>query len=664
VANKFILIDQSIASIAGHHYEYAVHVLEAAQRAGFEPYLATNRRFPKEQHPPQWRTLPVYAAGFWDSEGVAESSLVKWMQQRYRALRFRYRMTYHFSLFGLLWAVRHRFSEFLLKQPLDRSHLASLATLLPAAVLLKVGRLLLLLLLLPVMLVIFLWRSIGRLMLAGGFPQAYLHEIYSEIADTLRFPRELMSRRIGYMKWWKQYRSLRSFQKDTERLLDELRPGSGDIVFIPTLSAIDMMGLSEALKPRAPGPSWHLLFRRDIYPGRAAEYDQHEWRVQGLRQSMSVAREKMKAHEVRFYTDTDELTRQYNRLGVGEFRTVPIPHTHAAVPKPAVLPLRVIYVGDARREKGYHLIPRLMEDLWADCVATGKLTFHLQSNFNIPNGEPEAVLARQQLEQFAARQQGAVELFLKPLTSAQYKDFVLSGDLNLLFYDASNYFARSSGILVESLSAGMPVIVPAGSWLARQFQPAVSAYHREVIQGAARRMSFSLAELDWELDDEPVRLADGELSGVDRARPSAVIPVPTRTTHLAIEMELLGDEAVLYVEQSDAAGYRIGRRMRRLHEAGKKGKATDLIAVNSRAKRVTLALGGGTLRKMHVHFLALEEAPPLSAVGVVYHETSEIATLVRDLVHHHAHYLQTARVFARAWQSYHNADRLIGEIAG
>ncbi|MFN7932045.1 MAG: hypothetical protein U0R19_01885 [Bryobacteraceae bacterium] len=664
MANKFILIDQSISSIAGHHYEYAVHVLEAAQRAGFEPYLATNRRFPKEQHPPQWRTLPVYAAGFWDSEGVAESSLVKWLQGRYRALRFRYRLTYHYSLFGLLWAVRHRFSEFLLKQPLDRTHLASLATLLPAAVLLKLGRLLLLLLLLPVMLVVFLWRSIGRLMLAGGFPQAYLREVYSEISDTLRFPRELMARRIGYMKWWKQYQSLRSFQKDTERLLEELRPGAGDIVFIPTLSAIDMMGLSEALKTRPPGPSWHLLFRRDIYPGRESEYDQHEWRVQGLRQSMAVSREKMKAHEVRFYTDTEELTAQYNRLGVGEFRTVPIPHTHAAVPKPVTLPLRVIYVGDARREKGYHFIPRLMEDLWADYIANGKLSFHLQSNFNIPNGEPEAVIARQQLEQFAARQPGAVELFLKPLTSAQYKDFVLSGDLNLLFYDAGNYYARSSGILVESLSAGMPVIVPAGSWLARQFQPAVNAYHDEVLERAPRRMTMEMEELEWELDDVPVKMVDGELTGVDRAKPTTVIPVPPRTTHLLLEMELPEQEAVLYVEQSDAAGYRIGRRMRRLLEPGKKDRATDLIAVSSRAKKITLALGGGTVRKLALHCMAMEEALPLSAVGVVYHDTGEIAGLVRDLVDHHGHYLATARAFARAWQTYHNSDRLIGEIAG
>jgi len=664
VANKFILIDQSISNIAGHHYEYAVHVLEAAQRAGFEPYLATNRRFPKEQHPPQWRTLPAYEAGFWDSEGVAESSLVKWFQQRYRALRFRYGLSYHFSLFGLLWAVRHRFSEFLLKQPLDRTHLASLATLLPAALLLKLARLVLLLLLLPVMLLIFLWRATGRLMLAGGFPQLYLKELYWEIADTLRFPRELMARRIGYMKWWKQYRSLRSFQKDTERLLDQLRPAAGDIVFIPTLSAIDMMGLSEALKNRTPGPSWHLLFRRDIYPGRESEYDQHEWRVQGLRQSMAVSREKMQAHDVRCYTDTDELTAQYNRLGVGQFRTVPIPHTHAAVPKPATLPLRVIYVGDARREKGYHFIPRLMEDLWADYIAPGKLTFHLQSNFNIPNGEPEAVIARQQLEYFAAKKPGAVELFTKPLTSAQYKDFVLSGDLNLLFYDANNYYARSSGILVESLSAGMPVIVPAGSWLARQFQPAVMAYHGTVLDRASRHMSLTMDELAWELDDVRVELVDGELTGVDRARPTALIPVPSRTTHLLLDMELPAKEAVLYIEQSDAAGYRIGRRMRRVLEAGKKDKATDLIAIHERARKITLALGGGTLRRLEAHLVACPEALPLSAVGVVYHDTAEIAPLVRDLVNHHGHYLHTARAFARTWQTYHNSDRLVGEIAG
>lgn len=664
MANKFILIDQSIASIAGHHYEYAVHVLEAAVRAGFEPYLATNRRFRKEQHPGQWRTLPVYRAGFWDSEGVAESSLVRWFQERYRSLRFQWRLTYHYSLFGLLWAVRHHFTEFLLKQPLDRTHLASLATLLPAAILLKLLRLVLLLLLLPVMLLVFLARSSVRLLHAGGFPRAYAHEVLSELADALRLPREIIARRITFLKWWKQYRSLRSFQHDTIRLLDELRPGAGDIVFIPTLSAIDLMGLSEALKQRAPGPSWHLLFRRDIYPGREVDYVQHEWRVEGLRQSLAVSQAKMQGHDVRFYTDTEELTRQYNRLDVGVFRTVPIPHTHAAAPKPLRLPLRVIYVGDARREKGYHAIPRLVEDLWTDYVATGQISFHLQSNFNIPQGEPEAVIARQQLEQFAARMPGAVELFTKPLTSAQYKDLVLSGDINLLLYDPANYYARSSGILVESLSAGIPVIAPAGSWLSRQFETAVSAYHRELVERLGAQFTLKMEELHWAVDGVPAQPVRGELRGADRERPTASVAMAAGTTHVMLDLELAGGEAVLYVDQFDAGGYRVGRRARRLIEAGRMGRATDLLALDPRTAQIALALGEGSLHGLNVHLLRAPGGLALSAVGVVYHDTAEIAPLVADLVRHHDHYRQTARGFARGWQAYHNSDRLVGEIAG
>jgi len=104
--------------------------------------------------------------------------------------------------------------------------------------------------------------------------------------------------------------------------------------------------------------------------------------------------------------------------------------------------------------------------------------------------------------------------------------------------------------------------------------------------------------------------------------------------------------------------------MRRVLEAGKKDKATDLIAVHERARKITLALGGGTLRGLEVHLLSCQNAVPLSAVGVVFHDTGEIAPLVRDLVEHHEHYLQTARGFARTWQNYHNSDRLVGEIAG
>ena len=39
---KLYLIDHSLKGVGGHHFEYAVQVLEAAERAGYEPILAVS----------------------------------------------------------------------------------------------------------------------------------------------------------------------------------------------------------------------------------------------------------------------------------------------------------------------------------------------------------------------------------------------------------------------------------------------------------------------------------------------------------------------------------------------------------------------------------------------------------------------------------------------
>src|SRR5690606_37144636 len=47
-------------------------------------------------------------------------------------------------------------------------------------------------------------------------------------------------------------------------------------------------------------------------------------------------------------------------------------------------------------------------------------------------------------------------------------------------YDARRYFARCSGVLLEMLIAGIPVIVPAGSWLSHQLRPEADRHLDEV----------------------------------------------------------------------------------------------------------------------------------------------------------------------------------------
>lgn len=676
MAKKFILIDQSISSIAGHHYEYAAHVLEAAQRAGYEPYLATHKRFAASSHGSPWKTFPIYRFGFWASQGAPAFGSLSWLLGQLGWLRFRWRLAYNYSLFGLLWAVRNRFGEFLLKQPISRPHVASLITVIPAAIGLKLLRLIGLLLLLPFTLLIFLFRSVVRLLKAGGFPESYARSLFADAADLSSFTKEIFRRRNQILGWWQQYRCIRGFQSDTARILRDAAPGKDDIIFIPTLSAIELMGLSELLRSGSHPTvaSWHLLFRRDIYRGREVDYAPQDSGLNDLRNVFMTAAAKMKGFDVRFYTDTDELTDQYNRLGIFAFHTVPIPHTHRPLAKvqSTIRPLRVIYIGDARREKGYHAIPGLVEDLWSDYVETGRITFHLQSNFNVPQGEPEAVIAREHLELLARRKPGAIELIKQPLTSEQYRDFVLSGDINLLMYDATNYYARSSGILVESLSAGMPVVVPAASWLARQFREPV--YHWQEAQRDQMRVlqAMDLESIRWRIHGNAKQnpVSNGELTASYGGKAFAWLHVAPGTTHLLLRLMLQNGsgEAFLYMEAFDAKDNSIQTTPPRLLEPNSGGEVVEFLPVPPQAARIWFAIGSTrpslTVRAtaLAVDFLAPlpgHPRPPLSVIGAIYQDMSEVPGLMRELIDQHPHYSSSAREFARSWHSYHNADALI-----
>jgi len=687
VARKFILIDQSIASVAGHHYEYAVHVLEAAERAGYAPLLATHVRFGKKKGEAKtaftagWTIHPLYRYGFWAAQETPRFAPLLWLRKIAGDARFRWKVWFRYSPLGLAWQVRTRFGEFLMKQPADRPHLLSLATLIPSVIALKLIRLAALLLLLPAMLAVFVGRSVTRLFEAGGFPQSYLRSLLADARDFLRLNQLIYERRAQFLNWLQQYRCIQSFAADSRRLLEDLELTEEDVIYLPTVSAIELMGLARLLEgsPGARRPAWHLMFRRDIYRGRPGDYPAQEGRINDLRQVFENCAAKLRraGARVSFYTDTDELTEQYNRLGAFRFRTAPIPHTHAVrAGKPRAGPLRVIYVGDARGEKGYHHIPGIIRSLWAEYVETGKATFHLQSNYNIPQGEPEAVVARSALE---ALPKDKVELFKRPMTSAEYRDFLLSGDINLLLYDATNYYARSSGILVESLSAGVPVIVPAGSWLARQF---LGPYQRRqaALKEAMRVLkSYTAGDLRWSVHGNPRAnaRARGEITATAQGKAFAWVRAPAGATHVLVTLRFGAgpQEAYVYVDQVDARGHELSEGRRLLVEAwpprdGEDRKAVCLLATHPKTAKLWLAIGSlyayasVAVTAVEVDFLAPREAaaPPTGAVGLIYHDLGEVPGLLGEMIDHYPHYRATAAEFARECYAYHNADRLIEEL--
>lgn len=664
---KFVLIDHSIVGIGGHHHEYAAHVLRAAQRAGYKPVLATNRRFKgKNISQLPWEIYAIYKYGFW-----FRLAKPRW----YRALKrvcssarrslFRLKCALLFSPLGFAWSVRDQVGTYLHQQTLARSQAVSLAFLLPFAHALNI-----------------LGSTKNLLKAAVPFPsywrgllqqgRRFLESVLSPALLFVR-PREWM------LRWVFDRRRLKAFAKDTQRLFHKVGLAKGDIIFMPTISTVEMVGLLSFFHrhPLAAQATWHLLFRRNIYNGRETDYGTQDKDVKPIRQAFQQLHEQLqqlRELKVYFHTDTEELKAQYNRLGIFPFHTLPIPHTHPPEePIYAKAPLRVIYVGDARREKGYHLLPNIVQDLWTDYVQTGKVIFVLQSNYNIPKGEPEAVIARSQLENFP---QDKVVLIKTPLSSEGYRDLILSGDINLMLYDRSNYYARSSGILAESLAVGVPVLVPAGTWMARQFLEEFYRYQESLRSQMQTIKTYSVKDLQWHrhggTGDNP--MVQGKLIATKSIMAGCWLEVPRSARYLLLTLRFDRSplEALIYVDQYDGQQQLLWSDPGRLIEAVRTtAQAIALLPLDKEVRKIRLGISSTHLlstvfiAEVQVDFLAphdLQQDYPLGAVGLAYHEEEEISALLREMIDYYPHYRSTAHQFAQRWYQQHNADRLVAEL--
>ncbi len=706
---KFVLIDHSIRDLAGHHYEYAVHVLRAAEQAGYEPVLVTNRAFRQSETVP-WRVLPQYEFGFWPEPKVRRfQRLTRAVACRTRRIWFRIRCHVLYSTLGLAWSSRYQWKEHLARKPQAVSGWPEYLLSVALVGAFKIMRTLVLFACLPFEIAALVaWGGyrlarillavlagtparLGRLLAracAQQAPPALLRrglravtleaKTYYEFAaaawDMIGGAFARRRRREAALRRQRR-RQAKAFARDTRRLLAKIGCHADDVFFLPTISPDDMLGLAEALgqTDHSSQASWHLLFRRNIYEGRRPGYGSQENQLEELRRIFQAFRDGCRGVAVRFYTDSDELSEQYGRLGVFEFHTLPIPHTYSPDQRvPHAGPLRITYLGDARREKGFHLLPQIIGDLRADYLETGRARFVVQCNYNIPEGEPEAVVARSQLESLPP---AYITLYKNSLTSEEYRDLLLSADINLLLYEQANYYARSSGVLVESLAAGIPVIVPAGTWLARQF---LSVYyrHQEAIAERTRVLStLRHHELSWRRygGSEEKLEEKGEFDVGFEDKLCCFVDRPAGATHMLVRIEFAdpAGEAYLYMTPLDWTEAAVTECKVALLEAGERQRrAAHLLRLPPGTSSVWLAVGSShkesrtPLRGLQCDFLEAASQPPFptGAVGLIYQHLSEVPELLREMIEHYPHYRQTATEFANHVRSFHNPERLVAEL--
>ncbi len=477
--NKFIVIDHSLCSLQGHHYECSVSVAEAAARLGYQPLIVANKIFPESLYPKGIETLSIFERDWFDQPTVTPS--LSKFQQLLHTLNefFSDRVLENWSqelvdfknYYFLKWRITQpKLSLFLEKVEGSTSRLID-------------------------------WIKQDIQLLRSIPLSNTFWGIFKIIWGLIRFGFKIIFKILN--RFWHKLITIpepQSFSNSLKQALEQLTVNSADHVLIHTLSIEQLEAVYHLLRSLDFNnlPQFHILLRRNTDDPLVINAQ-----GMGLKKCLNAFYEnKFWPEKIRFYTDTEDLVRRHNELSPIQLTQVAIPFRQEKLQETLIndneqlekasKAIHLVYLGDARSEKGYHHLPSLVETLWPEYLATQKVKFTIQSNFNINGGESIVLDAKLQLEQYPSNK---VRLIQEAMLADEYYQLLNSADLVILPYSSESY-QRTSGVLTEALAAGKPVVVPANSWLAQQVDES-----RGVIFGSPETLASAVIQAINNLDE-------------------------------------------------------------------------------------------------------------------------------------------------------------------
>ncbi len=297
-----------------------------------------------------------------------------------------------------------------------------------------------------------------------------------------------------YPAKWHSLRTMYDFLRANEAFARDFEEGLAlaarpyDHVFLPNATPGQILGLALVLSknPLYRTLRFSLLLRYTTFAAVGLLAERRSLQDRALTEHYGIALEKLLSLDaslsIRLATDSDGLAREYGPIANRPIEVWPIPHT-AAAPSAQLLPRipakeparkRVVFLGDAREEKGFELLPTAVRACLGD-PDLAAVEFVFQAHVSHPCHHRMAMVIAE-LRNLGSPQ---VKLIEDALTPGEYQALLETSDLVLLPYDAVTYRARTSGPFVEALCAEKPTLVPAGSWMSQQLQdtPAGGTFH-------------------------------------------------------------------------------------------------------------------------------------------------------------------------------------------
>ncbi len=477
---------------------------------------------------------------------------------------------------------------------------------------------------------------------------------------------------------------LRKFEEACSRLFAELGWNQDDVVFLPTVSEFDLLGLVRFLKqcPQSVALDWHLQFHFNIFRGREPEHDQQIDRKQLFQRQIGTALRQVPEHRVHFYATTESIARQYRRLQVKDVQWLPYPvnpglhqqQEQEDAPPQRAAPLRITCAGTPRREKGKHAYAKFINGIW-DILQSGSAQLVLQADpRRIRRYLPKKAKQQAAYTEDPATDSNANLVIVKyPLSAENYLKLIRHSDIALFLYDSQRYHSRASGVLLEMLAAGVPVIVPAGCWLADQIQEPIYE-HLDALHSSIEANTPSVA-LGGQTPhsvapDDRISFGGG---GHEACFESAT---PADTSDLLLSFAWREADQGTYIriqlQQFDRSGAELDPP--RIQILGsRQGKPIRWLApITATTARIRLTISNAyhdhpaTIQETGIQFIPKtgpSSGRPMGRVGLIAANLAQVPALLSELQAHYAHYRRTALDFADHFGPQHAPSKTVNILA-
>ena len=261
------------------------------------------------------------------------------------------------------------------------------------------------------------------------------------------------------------------WSSDLVNLLTRLKPTSSDVLLVNTGDDFAMLALAAAMREAdCPPLRIDIIFHFAIY---AANQPDNQSRMKHFGRQVNACLKLLHPHQIHVHATTDSLAKQIRKAEVKQaVTTIPYPTRSCAIRNSEGQPIKAVLAGLPRREKGRDTILDLLTSLETALLKSNRfrVSMHMPQRGWQAMVPPSLHRAFQKATQ--GKNNGPLEVMTANLTTDEYHHWLDTADVGLFLYKPERYVARCSGVLLEMMARGVPVIVPDRCWLADQVRAA------------------------------------------------------------------------------------------------------------------------------------------------------------------------------------------------